>query len=112
MGKLGYHFVIIEIKKDFRQKRKSILHPGREHPLLTKKFADTIDRTYSTCSWMPDDRFLDAISYAQKNRPSSEGRFDGSIGLVLKCYGFFSYLSGSFAVPTSVIVSSTGAAST
>ena len=24
----------------------------REHPRLSRRFADTIDRTYSTCSWM------------------------------------------------------------
>ena len=36
----------------------------REHPRLSRKFADTIERIYSTCSWMPDDRFQDAISNA------------------------------------------------
>lgn len=36
----------------------------REHPRLAKRFADTIDRTYDDCSWMPDDRFQDAISAA------------------------------------------------
>ena len=36
----------------------------REHPRLSGKFADTIERTYSACSWMPDDRFQDAISDA------------------------------------------------
>ena len=25
----------------------------REHPRLSRKFADTIERTYSACSWMP-----------------------------------------------------------
>ena len=36
----------------------------REHPRLARKFADTIERTYSTCSWMTDDRFRDVISDA------------------------------------------------
>ncbi|MBP3684804.1 MAG: hypothetical protein J6J12_07565, partial [Oscillospiraceae bacterium] len=36
----------------------------REHPRLSKKFADTVERTYSACSWMPDERFQDAISAA------------------------------------------------
>ena len=36
----------------------------REHPQLARKFADTIECTYSTCSWIPDDRFQDAISNA------------------------------------------------
>lgn len=31
----------------------------KEHPLLARRFADTIDRTYDDCSWMPDDRFQD-----------------------------------------------------
>ena len=31
---------------------------------LSRKFADTVERTYSACSWMPDDRFQDAISAA------------------------------------------------
>ena len=36
----------------------------REHPRLSRKFTDTIERTYSACSWMPDERFQDAISDA------------------------------------------------
>ena len=36
----------------------------REHPRLSRRFADTIDRTYSTCSWMTDDAFQYAISDA------------------------------------------------
>ena len=35
-----------------------------EHPRLSQKFASTIDRTYSACSWMPDNRFREAISNA------------------------------------------------
>ena len=35
-----------------------------EHPRPARKFADTIERTYSACSWMPDDRLQDAISNA------------------------------------------------
>ena len=35
----------------------------REHPCLSGKFPDTIERTCSACSWVPDDRFQDAISY-------------------------------------------------
>ena len=34
----------------------------KEHPRLSRRFADTIDRTYSTCSWMTDDAFQYAIS--------------------------------------------------
>ena len=29
----------------------------RAHPRLSRRFADTIDRTYSTCSWMTDEAF-------------------------------------------------------
>lgn len=36
----------------------------REHPLLARRFADTIDRAYDDCSRMPDERFQDAISAA------------------------------------------------
>ena len=36
----------------------------REHPRLSRRFADTIERTYSTCSWMTDDAFRDAIGDA------------------------------------------------
>ena len=36
----------------------------KEHPRLSRRFADTIDRTYSTCSWMTDDAFQYAIGDA------------------------------------------------
>ena len=36
----------------------------REHPRLSRRFADTIERTYSACSWMTDDAFRDAIGDA------------------------------------------------
>ena len=36
----------------------------REHPRLSRRFADTIERTYSTCSWMTDDAFQYAIDNA------------------------------------------------
>ena len=36
----------------------------QEHPRLSQKFANTVDRTYSTCSWMTDDAFRDAIGDA------------------------------------------------
>ena len=36
----------------------------REHPHLSRRFADTIERTYSTCSWMTDEAFRDAIGNA------------------------------------------------
>ena len=36
----------------------------REHPRLSRRFADTIERTYSTCSWMADDAFQYAIGDA------------------------------------------------
>ena len=36
----------------------------REHPRLSRRFADTIDRTYSICSWMTDDAFQYAIGDA------------------------------------------------
>lgn len=40
--------------------------PGfkREHPHLSRKFANTIDHTYSTRSWMADDAFQCAIGDA------------------------------------------------
>ena len=36
----------------------------KEHPRLARRFADTIERTYSTCSWMTDEQFRDAIADA------------------------------------------------
>jgi len=36
----------------------------REHPRLSRRFADTIERIYSTCSWMTDEAFRDAIGDA------------------------------------------------
>ena len=36
----------------------------REHPRLSRRFADTIERTYSSCSWMTDDAFREAIGDA------------------------------------------------
>ena len=36
----------------------------REHPRLSRRFADTIDRTYSACSWMTDEAVRDAIEDA------------------------------------------------
>lgn len=36
----------------------------REHPRLSRRFADTIERTYSTCSWMTDEAFRDAVGEA------------------------------------------------
>lgn len=36
----------------------------REHPRLSRRFTDTIDRTYSTCSWMTDDAFQYAFGDA------------------------------------------------
>ena len=36
----------------------------REHPRLSRRFADTIERTYSTCSWMTDKAFRDAVGEA------------------------------------------------
>ena len=36
----------------------------RAHPRLSRRFADTIDRTYSTCFWMMDEAFRDAIGDA------------------------------------------------
>lgn len=36
----------------------------REHPRLSRRFVDTIERTYSTCSWMADEAFRDAIGDA------------------------------------------------
>ena len=34
------------------------------HPRLSRRFADTIERTYSACSWMTDEAFQDAIGDA------------------------------------------------
>ena len=36
----------------------------REHPRLSRRFEDTIERTYSACSWMMDEAFRDAIGDA------------------------------------------------
>ena len=36
----------------------------REHPRLSRRFVDTIERTYSTCSWMTDEAFQYAIGNA------------------------------------------------
>lgn len=36
----------------------------REHPRLSRRFVDTIDLTYDTCSWMEDDAFRNAIGEA------------------------------------------------
>lgn len=36
----------------------------REHPRLSKRFADTIDQTYDACSYMTDEDFQDAIADA------------------------------------------------
>ena len=36
----------------------------KEHPRLSRRFADTVDVTYDACAWMPDDRFRDAIADA------------------------------------------------
>ena len=36
----------------------------REHCRLSRRFADTIDLTYSPCSWRDDDSFRDAIGEA------------------------------------------------
>ena len=36
----------------------------REHPRLSRRFADTIDRTYSNCSWMTDAAFRNAMGDA------------------------------------------------
>lgn len=36
----------------------------REHPRLSRRFVDTIEHTYSTCSWMTDEAFRDAIGDA------------------------------------------------
>ena len=52
--------------------------PGfqREHPRLSGKFADTIEHTYSACSWMPDDRFQNAISAAVDEFPGTAPKVD------------------------------------
>lgn len=36
----------------------------KEHPRQYRRFADTIERTYSACSWMTDEAFRDAIGDA------------------------------------------------
>ena len=36
----------------------------REHPRLSRRFVDTNERTYSTCSWMTDEAFQYAIGNA------------------------------------------------
>ena len=34
----------------------------REHPILSRRFAGTIDQTYDACSYMTDEDFQDAIT--------------------------------------------------
>ena len=36
----------------------------REHPRLSQRFVNTIERTYSTCSWMTDEAFQSSICNA------------------------------------------------
>ena len=36
----------------------------REHPRLSRRFADTIEHTYASCSWMTDDACRDTIGDA------------------------------------------------
>lgn len=36
----------------------------REHPRLSRRFADTIDQAYDMCGGMQDDAFIDAIGDA------------------------------------------------
>ena len=36
----------------------------REHPRLSQRFVNTIERTLSTCSWMTDEAFQYAIGNA------------------------------------------------
>ena len=51
---MDYFGYVIEYFPDFE----------REHPRLSRRFADTIERTYSSCSWMSDEAFRDAIGDA------------------------------------------------
>lgn len=51
---LDYSHYIIEYFPAFEE----------EHPRLSRRFVNTIERTYSCCSWMSDDRFREAISDA------------------------------------------------
>lgn len=37
----------------------------REYPRLPKRFVDAVERTYSTCFWMTDGAFWDAIGDAE-----------------------------------------------
>ena len=50
------------MKKDFPAFR-------REHPGLSRRFADTIDQTYDACSYMADKDFQDAIADAVDEFP-------------------------------------------
>lgn len=73
-GKFLYDFVYVytqdEISRydfDLDYSGYIISHfPGFEDetPRLAAKFARTVDRTYSTCTWMTDDEFAAAISDA------------------------------------------------
>ena len=51
---MDYSGYVIEHFPEFEQ----------EHPRLSQKFANTVDRTYSTCSWMTDEAFQYAIADA------------------------------------------------
>lgn len=65
------NFVIIFLNNDISRQnfnldysfyvKKDFLAFRREHPRLSRKFADTIDQTYDACSYMAGEDFQDAI---------------------------------------------------
>ena len=73
-GAMLVNFVIAYANGDMSRREFDLNYSGyvvdffpqfeQEHPLLARRFADTIDRTYDDCSCMPDDQFQDAISAA------------------------------------------------
>lgn len=78
-------------------------HFKAEHPRLSARFADTIDRTYDACLWMDDKRFQAAIAsalhdfftrmwiYFEKNLPgNTPGKF-----LLATADSFDAYLHSS-----------------
>ena len=73
-GDLLVNFVIDFANGDMRREDSDLDYSGdviehfpefeREHPRLSRRFVDTIERTYSTCSWMTDEAFQYAIGNA------------------------------------------------
>ena len=73
----------------------------REHPRLSRRFADTIDRTYSTCSWMTDEAFQyamgDAVDTFLGEAPVADCKFRKQSHI---CTDFQPHPHGKIATPS------------